>query len=130
MIRSLVRYSQASNEDLHTMISEATSTLDAGGSSRPEHQDRMNTLNRLVDYWAVRQDEEARKMLKDTEGNAERGNGLLALLIRQVEWLDEQLRRREASKDTLSDTDLREIAITSLIGHGLIDLKAGTDPAR
>ena len=130
MIRALVRYSQASDDDLRTLINETRSTLDAGGSSTREHQDRMNILNRLVDYWAVRQNGEIHKMLKDAEGNAERSNGLLALLIRQVEWIDEQLRRREASKDTLSDTDLREIAITSLIGHGLIDLKAATDPAK
>ena len=60
--------------------------------------------------------------------NAARANDLLAQLIRQIEWIDLQLRRRGRSKATATDYDVRQIAITSLIGHGLVDLEAATAP--
>ena len=67
-------------------------------------------------------------LLADTDPAAERD--LLAQLVRQVEWIDEQLRRRARTKSTVTNADVRRITITSMIGHGLIDLKTATDPAR
>ena len=129
MIRSLIRYSQASDDDLRAFIDAATKGLDSGAPRSGEQGDRLNVLNRLVNYWSVRQDAEIHKILKAVEGNEQRTNDLLAQLIRQVEWIDRQLARRDLDKFTVTDADIREIAITSLIGHGLIDLKAATDPA-
>ena len=129
MIRSLIRYSQASDDDLRAFIDAATKGLDSGAPRSGEQGDRLNVLNRLVNYWSVRQDAEIHKLLKAVEGNEQRTNDLLAQLIRQVEWIDRQLARRDLDKFTVTDADVREIAITSLIGHGLIDLKAATDPA-
>ena len=130
MIRSLVRYSLASDDDLRALIDGARRELDAGTPPSAEQHHRIRVLNRLVPYWSVIHTGEIHKLLKDVEGDAGRTNDLLAQLIRQVEWIDRQLRRLDRDKHTATDADIRQIAITSLIGHGLIDLKAATDPAR
>ena len=129
MIRSLIHFSQASDDELRALIRDATQELDAGGAAGAEQQHHLRVLNRLVPYYGAMRTEDIHKMLKDAEGDAPRANNLLAVLIRQVEWIDEQLLRRGLDKFTVTDADVREIAITSLIGHGLIDLKAATDPA-
>ena len=138
MIRALIRYAGSSDDDLRELIDTARAELngtatDDDDASVPDADDRVLVLNRFVDYHGYRepiQTEEIRKMLNDVEGDSARTNDLLAQLIRQIEWIDEQLRRRGVDKDTSTDHDIREIAITSLIGHGMIDLKAATDPAR
>ena len=71
-----------------------------------------------------------RALLRQADNSRAGTNDLLARLIRQVEWIDEQLRRMRKSPDTVTDQDVRRLAAISLIGHGFIDLKAATDPVR
>ena len=99
---------------------------------------RFRLLNRLVEfspYWPEidvfpPQLQRVRALLRESETSPVRANDLLAQLIRQVEWIDEQLRRRGKTKRTVTNDEIRQITVTSMIGHGLIDLKAATDPAR
>ena len=99
---------------------------------------RFRVLNRLVWQSAFWRDidtfppqlKRVRALLRDAESSVEQGNDLLARLIRQVEWVDEQLRRIHKTPLTVTDAEIRKITITSMVGHGLIDLKAATDPAR
>ena len=95
---------------------------------------RYHLLNRVAEYYTLYwrtvdpfppQLARVQRLLADT---AERD--LLAQLIRQVEWIDEQLGRLGRTKSTVTSSDVRRLTITSMIGHGLIDLKAATDPAR
>ena len=135
MIRSLIRYAGASDDELREFIDTARAELNGSASTGDDgtgrdRDDRLRILNRFVPYWAVIQTGLIHEMLNAANGNEARTNDLLAQLIRQVEWIDSQLSRRGRTRDTVTDDDVREIAITSLIGHGLIDLKAATDPER
>ena len=99
---------------------------------------RFRVLNRLVWRSAFWRDidtfppqlKRVRALLRDAEQSVEQGNDLLARLIRQVEWIDEQLRRIHKTPLTVTDAEVRKITVTSMVGHGLIDLKAATDPNR
>ena len=71
-----------------------------------------------------------RALLRQADRSRAGADDLLARLIRQVEWIDEQLRRMRKSPDTVTDQDIRRLAVTSLVGHGFVDLKAATDPER
>ena len=132
LIRSLIRYAGASDDDLRALIDKAREELNGtatdGGGTVPNSDDRLLVLNRFVDYEANIDTDEIRNMLNDAQGDAARTNDLLAQLIRQIEWIDAQLLRRGLDKSTATDRDVRDIAITSLVGHGMIDLKAATDP--
>ena len=134
MVRSLIRYAGASDDDLRQLIDTARDELNGTATSsavdgEPDADDRLRVLNRFVPYHETIDTERIRGLLNAAEADPARANDLLAQLIRQIEWIDEQLRRRGVDKDTATDDDVRDIAITSLIGHGLIDLKAATDPA-
>ena len=128
MIRALIRYAGASDDDLRKLIDTARAELNGSPPADDGATDRLLILNRLVPYRATIGTGEIRAMLNAAAGDSSRAGDLLVHLIRQIEWIDEQLRRRGRSKATATDDDVREIAITSLIGHGLIDLKAATDP--
>ena len=128
MIRALIRYAGSSDRDLRELIATARAELNGTPPAGGAAADRLWILNRLVDYQTKIDIGEIRKMLNAAAGNAARANDLLAQLIRQIEWIDEQLRRRGRSKATATTDDVRQIAITSLIGHGLIDLEAATNP--
>ena len=135
MIRSLIRYAGASDDDLREFIDTARAEVngtatDDGDDGGPDADDRLRVLNRFVPYYETIDAEPIRDLLNAAEADPARARDLLAQLIRQIEWIDEQLRRRGVDKDTATDEDIRDIAITSLIGHGLIDLKAATDPMR
>ena len=135
MIRSLIRYAGASDDDLRELIDTArdemngTASDDDAEPGEPDADDRVRVLNRFVDYWATTQHGLIRDMLNAAANDEARARDLLAQLIRQVEWIDRQLLRLGRDKDTATEDDVRRIATTSLIGHGLIDLKAATDPA-
>ena len=98
---------------------------------------RFRVLNRLVYLTAFWREIDSfppqlnriRELLAWADQSDAQANDLLAQLIRQVEWIDEQLRRLDRTKYTATAEDIRRIAVISLIGHGLIDLKAATDPA-
>ena len=105
--------------------------------------ERFQILSRVSDYFSSHwrridtfapQLRRIKKLLDETEpsdpANTARANDLLARLIRQVEWIDEQLRRIDRTKHSVTGEEVRRITVTSMIGHGLIDLKAATDPAR
>ena len=128
MIRALIRYAGASDRDLRELIATARAELNGSGPAGDSGRDRLWILNRLVDYRTTIDTDALRNLLNAAAGDQTRANDLLAQLIRQIEWIDEQLRRRGRTKNTATAADVREIAITSLIGHGLIDLKAATDP--
>ena len=128
MIRALIRYAGSSDRDLRDLIATARAELNGSPPAGGGAADRLWILNRLVDYQVTIDTGAIRNMLNAASGDQTRANDLLAQLIRQIEWIDEQLRRRGRSKNTATDDDVREIAITSLIGHGLIDLKAATAP--
>ena len=105
---------------------------------------RYHVLNRVAEHYTLfwrtidpfpPQLDRVKRLLAESDPDADANNiaaerDLLAQLIRQVEWIDEQLRRLERTKLTVTDAEVRRITITSMIGHGLIDLKAATDPAR
>ena len=103
---------------------------------------RYHVLGRVVDYYPLRWRSidtfppllhRIQKLLDDatTGEQAERARrDLLAQLIRQVEWIDTQLYRLRRNKATVTLGEVRRITVTSIIGHGLIDLKAATDPMR
>ena len=135
MIRSLIRYAGASDDDLRELIDTArdemngTASDDDPAPGEPDADDRVRVLNRFVDYWATTQRGLILDMLNAAASDDARARDLLAQLIRQVEWIDRQLLRLGRDKDTATEDDVRRIATTSLIGHGLIDLKAATDPA-
>ena len=128
MIRALIRYAGASDDDLRALIDAARAELSGSPPAGAAAADRLWILNRLVPYRVTIDTGAIRNMLNAAAGNAARANDLLAQLIRQIEWIDEQLERRGRNKYTATDDDVRQIAITSLIGHGLIDLKAATEP--
>ena len=128
MIRALIRHAGASDDDLRRLIDTARAELSRTPPAGAAPTDRVLILNRLVDYETTIDTGAIRDMLNAVRGDAARTNDLLAQLIRQIEWIDEQLRRRGRNKATATDDDVRQIAITSLIGHGLIDLEAATDP--
>ena len=128
MIRALIRHAGASDRDLRELIDTARAELNGAPPAVGAAADRLWILNRLVDYQGTIDTGAIRDMLNAAAGDRTRANDLLAQLIRQIEWIDEQLRRRGRTKNTATDDDVREIAITSLIGHGLIDLKAATAP--
>ena len=135
LIRSLMLYAGASDDDLRDLMDTARRELndediDGDRVAGTTKDDRMRMLNRLVPYYTVIQEDLIKEMLDATAANSARAAAVLAELIRQVEWIDEQLKRLGRTKDTATDDDVRRIAITSLIGHGMIDLKAATDPAR
>lgn len=103
---------------------------------------RYHLLNRVAEYYTLfwrtidpfpPQLARVKRLLADSDparGRAGPERDLLARLIRQVEWIDGQLRRLGRTKTTVTDAEVRRLTITSMIGHGLIDLKAATDPAR
>ena len=128
MIRSLIRYAGASDDDLRKLIDTARAELNGSPPADDAATDRLLILNRFVPYRTTIQTGEIKAMLDAAAGDTARTNDLLVHLIRQIEWIDEQLRRRGRSKATATDDDVRRIAITSLIGHGLIDLEAATAP--
>ena len=172
LIRSLIQYAGATDDELQSLVDTAKQELadllpdipdhrlshqethdryrkpftpternqiaDAKRSLSEEQWARFRMLNRLVElslYWEEidifpPQLQRVRALLRESEASNERANDLLARLIRQVEWIDEQLRRRGKTQRTLTNAEIRQITVTSMIGHGLIDLKAATDPAR
>ncbi len=134
LIRSLLYWAGASDDDLRELIDTARRDLNGSGTDgddeRPDKGDRLRVLNRLVPWLATWDLDQIGDILNAAEADPAVARGLLAQLIRQVEWIDEQLRRRGRDKNTATEEDVRQISITSLIGHGLIDLKAATDPAR
>ncbi len=135
LIRSLIRFAGASDDDLRELMDVARRELggedtDGDGIAGTTSDDRLRMLSRLIPYYTVIQEDQIKQMLDAAAGNSARAAGVLAELIRQVEWIDEQLHRLGRTGGTASDADVRHIAITSLIGHGMIDLKAATDPAR
>ena len=99
---------------------------------------RFRLLTRLIEqsaYWREIDTfppylKRVRALLREADRGSSEANDLLARLIRQVEWIDEQLRRLRKSPDEVADEDVRRLASTSLIGHGFIDLRAATDPLR
>ena len=172
LIRSLIQYTGATDDELRSMVETAKQELadllpgipdhrlshqetrdryrqpftpternqiaDAKRSLGEEQWARFRMLSRLVPlspYWDKidifpPQLQRVRALLRESEASNERANDLLARLIRQVEWIDEQLRRIGKTQRTVTNAEIRQITVTSMIGHGLIDLKAATDPAR
>ena len=172
LIRSLIQYAGATDDELQSLVDTAKEELadllpgipdhrlshqethdryrnpftsternqiaDAKRSLSEEQWARFRMLNRLVQlslFWEEidilpPQLQRVRALLRESEVSKERANDLLARLIRQVEWIDEQLRRRGKTQRTVTNAEIRQITVTSMIGHGLIDLKAATDPAR
>ena len=120
------------------------SAIDRARNRLSERQwTRFQVLNRLTEYYTLfwrtidpfpPQLDRVKRLLAESGPGAGTTNigaerDLLARLIRQVEWIDEQLRRLGRTKQTVTAAEVRRITITSMIGHGLIDLKAATDPA-
>ena len=124
-IRSLIRYAGASDDDLRDLIDEARDEMN--GTTRSG--DAFLVVSRLAPAEDDHHDQ-IRAILDNAAGDPARHRDLLAQLIRQVEWIDEQLERLGRDKDTTTADDIRRIATISLVGHGLIDLKAATDPER
>ena len=99
---------------------------------------RYHLLNRIADYFTPFWREidtfppqlGRLKSLLGAEPDSAEERDVLAQLIRQVEWIDEQLQRLGKTKDTVTDAEIRRITITSIIGHGMIDMRAATDPAK
>ena len=104
---------------------------------------RYHLLNRVADWYTLHwrtvdpfppQLARVQRLLAESDpaavGNPAAERDVLARLVRQVEWIDEQLRRLGRTKTGVTDAEVRRITVTSMIGHGLIDLKAATDPAR
>ena len=139
MIRSLILFSGASDDDLKELIRvtrlELNADTDGSNYTAPvspfgaETKDRYLIFNRLVDYVATMQTGEIGDLLNAAHDEEAKAKDLLAQLIRQIEWIDTQLFRLGKSKEEVTEEDVRKVAITSLIGHGFIDLKAATDPA-
>ena len=172
LIRGLIQYAGATDDELRSMVETAKQELadllpgipdhrlshqetrdryrqpftpternqiaDAKRSLGEEQWARFRMLSRLVPlspYWDKidifpPQLQRVRALLRESEASEERANDLLARLIRQVEWIDEQLRRIGKTQRTVTNAEIRQITVTSMIGHGLIDLKAATDPDR
>ena len=104
---------------------------------------RYHVLNRVADWYTLHwrtvdpfppQLARVQRLLAESDpaafGSDAAERDLLARLVRQVEWIDEQLARLGRTKSGVTDAEVRRITVTSMIGHGLIDLKAATDPAR
>ena len=140
MIRSLLLFAGSTNEQLLDLMwvtrQELNADRDGTDYEAPESPvgaekgDRYRIFNRFSPYWATMQTGIFRDMLNRAHDSEHHRRDVLARLIRQIEWIDEQLHRLDKTKDTVTESDVRRIALTSLIGHGLVDLKAATDPAQ
>ena len=137
MIRSLILYAGASDDDLRELMRVTRLELNSSeedpytapeSSFGAETIDRYRIFNRFVHYWATMQTGEFQKLLNAAHDNEAHRRDLLAQLIRQIEWIDTQLLRLGKTKDEVTDEDVRKIALTSLVGHGMIDLRAATEP--
>ena len=171
MIRALVGFAEATDDELRALIDAARTELNALLPGIPDEQltqeetrrglrvefspaqkaliesarasldddqwARFRVLNRLVYQSSFREEIDTfppqlfrvRELLRNAGESDAKGNDLLAQLIRQVEWIDEQLRRVGQTRYTVTDEEIRQITVISMIGHGFIDLKAATDPA-
>ena len=102
---------------------------------------RYHMLNRVIDYYTLYwrlidpfppQLQRIQDLLTPTTAGPTSipHRDLLAQLIRQVEWIDTQLHRLRKNRNTVTDAEIGQLTLTSIVGHGLIDLKAATDPAQ
>ena len=122
---------QAFTTDERAQIEEAKESL------RVAQWRRYHLLNRIAEYFSPYWREidtfppqlGRLKSLLGADPDSVEERDLLAQLIRQVEWIDEQLRRLGKTKDNVTDAEIRRITITSIVGHGLINMRAATDPA-